>query len=118
MRRLALLLPLVLLGACAQWPEAGTGGLAERRPLPVATEDGLAERLACALARMDALEAAAQRTGRGAGQAALLRLVAIRATREVHGSLRRDADRTLVRLGEDAVVLHTVLGHPALPECT
>ncbi len=118
MSRLALLLPLLLLAACARWPEAGSGGLAERRPMPVSTEAGLAERLACALSRMDALEAASRQTGRGGGQAALLRLVANRATREVHGSLPGEADRTLVRLGEDAAVLHSALGAPALPECT
>ena len=117
MKRVAFLLPL-LLGACAQWPAEGGGGLAELRPAPLAAEGGLPQRLACALARVDALEEAAERSGRGTGQAALLRIIATRATREAHGSLARDANRTLDRLGADVALLHPVVGRPALPECT
>jgi hypothetical protein len=116
--RAAFLLALPLLGACAQWPEQGGGGLAEMRPARPPAPDGLAQRLACALARMDALEQAAARSGQGTGQAALLRVIATRATREAHGSLPRDANRTLDRLGADAALLHPVVGRPALPECT
>lgn len=118
MKRAAFLLALILLGACAQWPAEGSGGLAELRPAPLADQDGLPERLACALARMDALEAASARTGQGTGQAALLRVIATRAMREAHGNLTRDANRTLDRLGVDVALLHPVVGRPALPECT
>lgn len=118
MNRAAFLLPLLLLGACAQWPAEGTGGLAEMRPAPLVAPDALPQRLACALARVDALEAAAARAGRGTGQMALLRVMATRATREAHGNLSRDASRTLDRLGADVALLHPVVGRPALPECT
>jgi len=117
-RRTALLAPLLLLAACAQWPAEGGGGLAEMRPTPLTAPDGLPQRLACALARVDALEAAAARSGQGTGQAALLRVIATRATREAHGNLLPDANRTLDRLGADAALLHPVVGRPALPECT
>lgn len=112
------LLALLLLPACATWPEEGRGGLAERQPAPLVAEGPLPQRLACALARTDALEAAAARTGRATGQAALLRVIATRATREAHGNLSLDASLTLDRLGADAVLLHPLVGRPALPECT
>ncbi len=118
MTRAAFLLPLLLLGACAHWPAQGGGGLAEMRPATLVAPDDLAQRLACALARVDALEQAAARSGRGTGQVGLLRVIATRATREAHGSLPRDANLTLDRLGADAALLHPVVGRPALPECT
>lgn len=119
MTRLGTLLPLLLLGACAQWPPEGTGGLAEMRPeMPKAAEGPLAQRLACALERLSVLETAAARAGQGTGQAAMLRVMATRATREAHGNLSRDANQTLDRLGSGAAVLQPVVGLPTLRECT
>jgi len=118
MTRFAPLLALPLLAACATWPPQGGGGMAERSPAPLVGEGPLPSRLACALARVEALEAAAARAGRGEGRAALLRVTATRATREAHGNLPADAHRTLDRLGADAALLHPVVGRPALPECT
>lgn len=109
---------MLMLSACASWPDQGQGGLAEMRRPTAITEASLEARLTCALNRVSVLEAASQAQGRATGQAGLLRLTATRATRETYGRLTRDAGHTLDRLEQDAARLHPLVGQPALPECT
>jgi len=95
----------------ARWPEAVA---ALPAPPP------LADRLNCTLGRLEALRAAAARTGQYSGKLALLDITATRAKREFAGKLFDDSRITVTELdaGIDQV-LHEMVPSPApLPMCT
>lgn len=108
---------LAALPACTTWPPPGRGGAAELgRPAPAPADEALAARLACALARFDAVRATSLDQRILTGRAAEAGEMAARAQREVQGGLTRDAAQSLDRLEAETLAISIQL--PGGPRAT
>lgn len=120
--RTTLLPAALFLAACTAWPPPGQGGAAERgrTALPPTAERALADRLACSLARFDAVRSGAESQGALTGRVATAAELAARAQREAHGGLVRDAALSLDRLEAETVAIGVQLpgaARPTPPDC-
>ncbi len=118
----ALLLMVLALAGCTNWPPPGRGGVAElHAPAPLLTTppDRLGEGLACEVARVDSLQQQSNRHGVLSGRLVLLQAVSAGVQREYHAGLRADAARSLQALRDRTNALGPDLppGFSLPPEC-
>lgn len=89
---------LMLATGCTSWPDAGTGGLAERLPLPATLDPDATRRLRCVEAQLAEQEPWLRVNA--PGELVRLRALAVRARRELVGGLPADAVRNMDRLSD------------------